>query len=223
VPNRTRIKICGVGRVEDALVSARAGADAIGLVLHRAAARYVDPERAREILDALPPFVTPVGLFVDAPADEVKHTAAALGLRHVQLHGHEDPDCVAELRGLIVLKAIRVARESFRAELDVWRRAIASGQLSNLRGIVLETAANLPGGSGQANDWEFIRECQSQKLFDGLPAIIAAGGLTPETVGDVVRDLGPWAVDVSSGVEASKGIKSAERILAFIEAVRAAE
>ncbi|HWE05034.1 MAG TPA: phosphoribosylanthranilate isomerase [Tepidisphaeraceae bacterium] len=219
----TRVKICGVGRVEDALAAARAGADAIGLVLHRASARYVDAGRARAIIDALPPFVTPVGLFVGAPAYEVKQTAAALGLRHVQLHGDEDADCVGQLRDLVVIKAIRVARESFRPELNAWRAAIAAKKLSNLRGIVLETAASLPGGTGLANDWAFLRECQEQGMFEDMPAIIAAGGLAPETVGAVIGDLHPWAVDVSSGVEIAKGIKSVERILAFVEAVRAAK
>jgi phosphoribosylanthranilate isomerase len=215
---RTRVKICGVCRVEDALVASQSGADAIGLVLHKPAARNVPLERAREILAALPPFVTPVGLFVDAPAAEVREVADLLGLRHVQLHGDEDADCIAELKEFVVIKAVRVDRGTFRDEMNSWRKAIADG-LKNLRGIVLETAASAPGGTGIANDWEFVRECQAAGLFDGTPPLIAAGGLTPENVAAVVREIRPWAVDVSSGVEARKGIKSREKIVAFVEEV----
>ena len=217
---RTRIKICGVGRVEDALAAARAGADAIGIVLHKPAARFVPLKRAREILAALPPFVTPVGLFVDAPAAEVHATAGLLGLRHVQLHGHEDANCISDLKEFVVIKAVRVDRTTFRDEIDAWRQAVRDG-LKNLRGIVLETAASAPGGTGLANDWDFVRQCAAEGLFDGVPPLIAAGGLTPLNVAAVIRDIRPWAVDVSSGVEAAKGIKSEEQILAFVRAVGA--
>jgi len=217
---RTRIKICGVGRVEDALAAAEAGADAVGLVLHKASPRCVSAERAREIIRALPAFVTPVALFVDSSPDEILAAAAALGVRHVQLHGHEDADCINALRNLVVLKAVRVDRKTFASELAQLRDSIKRHDLTHLRGIVLETPSAAPGGTGLANDWQFVRECQAQGLFVGLPPIIAAGGLTPETVGPVVRDIQPWAVDVSSGVEISKGIKSRERIIEFARAVR---
>lgn len=220
---RTRIKICGITRVEDAVAAASAGADAIGMVFYEKARRCISVERAREILAALPPFVTPVGLFVDAPADEVKRTAGALGLRHVQLHGHEDADCVERLAGLSIIKAIRVSPETFQADLDQWREQIARRRLTHLRGLVLETASSVPGGSGVANDWQAVRAAQRQQAFEALPPIIAAGGLTPDNVPAVVRDLRPWAVDVSSGVEASFGCKSAAKIRAFVDAVRSAD
>jgi phosphoribosylanthranilate isomerase len=219
---RTRIKICGVTRVEDAVAAARAGADAVGMVFYKPAPRCITEERAWEILAALPPFVTPVGLFVDAPVQEVSHTARDLRLRHIQLHGHEDAATLRALDGFTILKAVRVARETFRAELDGWRREIARGGLTHLRGLVLETAGS-QGGTGTANDWEFVKTCQAEGAFDGLPPIIAAGGLSPQNVAAVVRDLRPWAVDVSSGVEASKGVKSPEKIAAFAEAVNAAK
>src|ERR1700694_2830488 len=95
---RTRVKICGIMRVEDAVAAARAGADAIGMVFYSSARRWIAAERAREVLAELPPFVTPVGLFVDSPAEEIRKTAAALGLRHVQLHGNESAACVQSLR-----------------------------------------------------------------------------------------------------------------------------
>lgn len=214
----TRIKICGIGSVEDALAAACAGADAIGLVFHKPAPRYVTVERAREILGVLPPFVTPVGLFVDAPPNEVRDTAGSLGLRHVQLHGHEDESCIGALREFVVLKSVRVDRRTFRGETIAWRQAIQHG-LTNLRGIVLETAASAPGGTGLVNDWQFLRECQAQGLLAGLPPLIAAGGLTPQNVAEVIRDLHPWAVDVSSGVERARGIKSQEQMEAFVKAV----
>ena len=216
---RTRIKICGITRVEDALAAARAGADAIGMVFHAPAPRKVTLQRAGEILAALPPFVTPVGLFVDASAATIRETAQALGLRHLQLHGHEDAATVESLRNFVLLKAIRVSHDTFRAELNHWRDAIAQYGLSHLKGLVLETATAAPGGTGIANDWTFIKQCQQEGLFEGLPPMIAAGGLTPTTVAAVIRALQPWAVDVSSGVEVSRGIKSEAKILEFMEAV----
>jgi len=221
---RTRIKICGVCRAEDAALAVRAGADAIGMVFHPASPRNVSVEAAREILAALPPFVTPVGLFVDASVDLVLGTAGALGLRHVQLHGHEAPDQVKALQPLTVVKAIRVERDRFGRTLSDWREAIRSLGLSNLAGFVLETAGTgQPGGTGVANDWETVRAAQAAGGFDGLPAIIAAGGLTPETVAAVMREVRPYAVDVSSGVEETRGCKSASRVETFIRAVREAD
>jgi phosphoribosylanthranilate isomerase len=219
---RTRVKICGVGYVEDAQAAARAGADAIGMVFHPAAKRNVSVDRAREILAALPPFVTPVGLFVDAEAERVREVARALGLRHLQLHGHEPPALVAELREFTILKAIRVDPATFGGELESWRRAIRDLKLTHLQGFVLETAGTL-GGTGQSNDWETIERHRQRGDFIGLPCLIGAGGLTPESVGNVVRRIRPWAVDVSSGVEGSPGKKSAEKIEAFVREVRSAE
>src|SRR5947209_8423263 len=156
VRQRTRIKICGVMRVEDALAAARAGADAIGMVFYKSAPRCITVERAREILAALPAFVTPVGLFVDAPVPEIRSVTDALRLRYVQLHGAESPVVAAELVGHIALKAVKVDRMTFAGDLDVWRKAVGSGQVTNLRGLVLETATKSAGGSGVENDWEYI-------------------------------------------------------------------
>ena len=221
---RTRIKICGVTRVEDALVAARAGADAVGLVFHASAPRFVPVERVKEILAALPPFVTPVGIFVDADPREILDLATQLRLRTVQLSGREPPDMIAELRGLSVIKAVRVSPATFATELSRWREQIDMLELKNVRGIVLETAGTKqPGGTGVANNWAAIRKHQDAGDFDGLPPLIVAGGLTPQTVADVVRQLGPWAVDVSSGVESKLGIKSRQKIEDFVDAVRSVE
>ena len=215
---RTRIKICGIGHVDDALAAARAGADAIGMVFHPPAPRNVTPQRAAEILAALPPFVTPVGLFVDLPAGRVLDAARSLNIRHIQLHGNETPEQVASLRDFTVIKALRVDPATFGAELDMWREAIPRLQLTHLQGFVLETPGTL-GGSGQPNNWDIIALHRKRGDFIGLPHLIAAGGLNPENVADVIRVVRPWAVDVSSGVEASQGKKSAEKIESFVRAV----
>ena len=222
--HRTRIKICGVCHPEDALLAARFGADAIGMVFHPPASRNISVERAREILATLPPFVTPVGLFVDQPAEHVIRTAREIGLRHVQLHGDETPETVAAVAPLIVIKAIKVERGRFGETLSFWRSAIRDERVTNLAGFVLETAGTgKPGGTGVANDWETVIAAQRAGAFEGLPPIIAAGGLRPETVGEIVRTVRPYAVDVSSGVEESLGKKSDAKIRAFVEAVRRAE
>jgi phosphoribosylanthranilate isomerase len=224
VTHRTRIKICGVCRPEDAVLAARAGADAIGIVFHEPSRRNVSLPRAREILAALPPFVSPVGLFVDAEFDTVVDTADELGLRYVQLHGAEEPEYVDGLKPLTVIKAVRVSREDMIDELDAWREMNDCLHLTNLAGFVLETAGTAaPGGTGVANDWEAVRDAQRAGAFNRLPPIIAAGGLRHETVGDVVRTVRPFAVDVSSGVEEALGVKSEAKVRAFVDAVRAAD
>jgi phosphoribosylanthranilate isomerase len=217
---RTRIKICGITRREDAQAAARAGADAIGMVFYPAARRCIPIDRARQILHTLPAFVTPVGLFVDQDVDEVRRIAGSLHLRHVQLHGRESAEDVAALREFTIVKAIRAARETLRAELDLWRENMESLDLCNLQGFVLETpSTTAPGGTGVENDWTAVADVQRAGAFEGLPPIIAAGGLRPDNVADVVRLLHPYAVDVSSGVESAFGEKSPEKIEAFIEQV----
>jgi phosphoribosylanthranilate isomerase len=217
---RTRIKICGLCRPQDARLAADAGADAVGLVFCPASPRNVSIEQAREILAQVPPFVTPVGLFVDAPVDQILATAQTLGLGCIQLHGQESPTTVAALKPLTILKALPVERATFPAVLQSWKQSIAAGHLENLKGLLLETASVKPGGSGIPNDWETIASTQSAGLFNDLPPIIAAGGLTPGTVAQVVRTLRPWAVDVSSGVEEAMRQKSPKKIADFIAAVR---
>ena len=201
------------------MAAVRAGADAIGMVFYKPAPRCVTIERAREIMAVLPPFVTPVGLFVDADVTEMRDTIESLGLRHVQLHGHETPETVAALHDRIVLKAVRVSTETLAAELEAWRRAISKYALHNLRGFVLETAGKGVGGTGIENDWAMIARLQRERAFDGLPPIIAAGGLRPGNVAGVIHELRPWAVDVSSGVEETPGRKSMEKMDAFVSAV----
>jgi phosphoribosylanthranilate isomerase len=219
---RTRIKICGITSAQDALAAAKAGADAIGMIFYKPAPRCISVETAREILEVLPPFVTPVGLFVDAGVAEIRETVEALGLRHVQLHGHEPPEIVAGLKDRIVLKALRVTA-NLSAEILSWGTAITEQQLYHLRGFVLETAGKGVGGMGVENDWDAIAKSLGSCGVEEGPSIIVAGGLRPENVGRVVRDLRPWAVDVSSGVEGSPGRKSVEKMEAFVREVRGAD
>jgi len=222
--HRTRIKFCGMMRPRDAAEAARAGVDAIGLVFYPAAARRVSVDQAKQIIAALPPFVTPVGLFVDAPPDEIRDVSKHLNLRHVQLHGDESPAVVEALPNVTVIKAIRVSRDGLDQTLSTWRAAIHELKLNHLAALLMETARTAaPGGTGVENDWAAIAAAQQRGAFDGLPPLIAAGGLTPENVGDVVRRLRPWAVDVSSGVESSRGVKSLEKMTSFMAAVREAD
>ncbi len=200
-----RIKICGITRVEDARACAALGADAIGLVFHAASPRAVNLEQARAILAALPPFVTSVGLFVDTAAHEVRALLDVLPLDLLQFHGAETPDYCRSF-GRPYLKAV-----AMKPDLDLLQYA---SQFAEAKGLLLDShAPGVAGGSGQTFDWERVPADLN------LP-IVLAGGLNPENVAAAVRKVKPVAVDVSSGVEASKGIKDAAKIAAFIQGVR---
>lgn len=199
-----RSKICGITRIEDALAAVEAGADAIGLVFYAKSPRAVSIEQAAAILQALPPFVTTVGLFVDMPRDELQQLLQRLPLDLLQFHGDESPaDC--EGHGRPYIKALRVhPGESVSA---------AMAPYSGARGILLDTfVEGVPGGTGASFDWSLVPENA------GKP-IILAGGLDAGNVAVAIRQVRPYAVDVSGGVEASKGIKDAGKIRAFIQAV----
>lgn len=200
-------------RVEDAVAAAECGADAIGMVLSGKSPRVLTRDVARQIMNALPPFVTPVGLFVNSPIDFIREITADLHLRHVQLYGTETPDAVAALRGLTVIKAVLVHRDHLAADVRLW------SNVPNVKGILLEThSASGAGGTGIENDWSAIRDYQSQ-YHPAIP-LIAAGGLKPENVAEVVRTIRPWAVDVSSGIESAVGVKSRDKMAAFVKAVQ---
>lgn len=222
--HRTRIKICGITHPGDAAAAARAGVDAIGIVFHPPAKRNVAVVDARRIIAAVPPFVTTVGLFVDTPPGEVVRLATTLGLGAIQLHGHEPHGDVQAIAPLPVLKAIRTERATLGAVLQIWRSATDVHGLGNLVGLVMESPGSA-GGSGVENDWATLRDARAGGAFDGLPPVIAAGGLRPENVGQVIREVRPWAVDVSTGVEdgPTAGRKSPELIAAFVHEVRATD
>ncbi|ERH48641.1 N-(5'-phosphoribosyl)anthranilate isomerase [Ectopseudomonas chengduensis] len=200
-----RSKICGITRIEDALAAVEAGADAIGLVFYGKSPRAVSIEQAAAILQALPPFVTSVGLFVDMPRDELQQLLQLLPLDLLQFHGDESPaDC--EGYGRPYIKALRV-----RPGEDV---AAAMAPYAGARGILLDTfVEGVPGGTGASFDWSLVPE-------NAAKPIILAGGLDAGNVATAIRQVRPYAVDVSGGVEASKGIKDAGKIRAFVRAVR---
>jgi phosphoribosylanthranilate isomerase len=202
-----RSKICGITRVEDALVAAEAGADAIGLVFYAKSPRAVTVAQARTIIDALPPFVTTVGLFVDADRDELRRILDVLPLDLLQFHGDETA-AACEALGRPYLKALRVRPgDDIGARIEPYASAA---------GILLDTyVPGVPGGTGEAFDWSLVPAGLAKP-------IILAGGLGPDNVASAIARVRPYGVDVSGGVEASKGIKDAEKVRAFLRAVRAA-
>lgn len=201
-----RSKICGITRLEDALAAVAAGADAIGLVFYARSPRAVSVQQAQAILAGLPPFVTTVGLFVDMPQNEIEAVLAAVPLDLLQFHGNEcAADCDALARPYI--KALRV-----RAEDDV---AALVDAYPGARAVLLDTYVDgVPGGTGQAFDWALVPTVLSKP-------VILAGGLTADNVAAAITQVRPYAVDVSGGVEASKGIKDAAKVKDFVRAVRA--
>jgi phosphoribosylanthranilate isomerase len=195
-----RVKICGITNVEDALLAAEAGADAIGLVFYDKSPRVVTPERAAAIVSALPPFVQAVGLFVNADIDVVNATAEQCRLDLVQLHGDESPEfCAQSVRR--VIKAFRVRDAASLDHLNDYRVA----------GFLLDAWSPLAhGGTGVTFNWELARDAGR------FGPIILAGGLTPDNVRSAIETVAPFAVDVSSGVESAPGRKDPDKVRAFI-------
>jgi len=200
-----RSKICGITRVEDALAAVDAGADAIGLVFYAKSPRAVTVPQAQAILAALPPFVTTVGLFVDCQRSELNAILDAVPLDLLQFHGDESPAACEGFRRPYI-KALRVKPGD-----DIAARI---GLYGSAAGVLLDTfVPGVPGGTGEAFDWSLVPQGLS------VP-IILAGGLTPENVRAAIEQVRPYAVDVSGGVEASKGLKDSDKIHAFVRAVR---
>ena len=207
LPQRTRIKICGFTREADVDVAVQAGADAIGFVLYDKSPRAVNIARAAELARHLPPFVTPVCLFVNAAPAFIAEAVAALPTALLQFHGDETPEqCAAA--GRPFLRAARMAPDF--ALLDFAR------DYARATGLLLDADVQGYGGGGKVFDWSLIPHDVS------LPVVLS-GGLNPANVTDGVLLVRPWAVDVSSGVEASKGVKDADAMRRFCEAVREAD
>ena len=204
----TAVKICGITRLEDALAAIRAGAHAIGFVFYRPSPRYIAPVAAGAILCALPPFITTVGLFVDAAEDEVRDVLAQAPVQLLQFHGAETPEYCRRF-GRPYMKAVRMS-----PDVDLLQYA---RDYHDAKALLLDAyVEGLHGGSGVSFDWGRVPE--------RLPLpVIVSGGLTVENVADAVRRIRPCAVDVSSGVESAKGIKDAAKIAAFIAGVRNAD
>lgn len=204
----TAVKICGITRLEDALTAARCGAHAIGFVFHLPSPRYVPPEKAGAIIRALPPFVTTVALFVDAQPQQVREALSQAPVNLLQFHGAETPEYCRQF-GLPYMKAVRV-----RTGVDLLQYA---SDYQDAKALLLDAFVDgVHGGTGAIFDWDLIPQ--------GLPLpVVLSGGLNSANVTGAIRKVRPWAVDVSSGVEAGKGIKDAAKIAAFISGVRNAD
>jgi len=204
---RTRIKICGVSRPEDVAAAVDAGADAIGLVFHPGSPRYLTLAQAEVLAKALPPYVTPVGLFVNAEPATIAAAVAAIPALVLQFHGDETPaQCAAA--GRPYLKAARMA-----PGFDLLDFAHRFGEA---QGLLLDAHVEAFGGSGKVFDWSLVPR--------GVPhRLVLSGGLHAGNVGSGILELRPWAVDVSSGVESARGVKDAAAIHAFCDAVREAD
>jgi phosphoribosylanthranilate isomerase len=201
---RTRVKICGITNVKDALCAVKYGADAIGLVFYKDSPRYVSFEVASAILEALPPFVSVVGLFVNSKKSEINAILARVKLDVLQFHGDETmAEC--EQYYLPYLKAIRVKASSNLLQY--------CAEFTSAKALLLDAYSEAAfGGTGQVFDWKLIPSNLPKK-------IILAGGLTSENVGEAILQVRPYAVDVSGGVELSKGLKSEAKIATFMSAV----
>lgn len=205
---RTRVKICGITSVSDGLAAARHGADAIGLIFYPPSPRLVTLERAREIAASLPAFVARVAVFVNPAAADVDAVIRACRPDLLQFHGEEAADFCRSF-GVPYLRALRV-----RPGVDLLESLSPFGDAA---GWLLDAyRQELYGGTGEAFDWELIPRELARPL-------ILSGGLDVENLGAAIRRVRPWAVDVSSGVEAAKGVKDERRIAAFMEAVRSAD
>lgn len=206
-----RVKICGITNIEDAMAAVSAGADALGFIFYPKSPRYITPEDAGEITSKLPPFVVPVGVFVDEPEDMVVEHAIVAGVPVVQLHGDESPDSCTSLTafGLRVIKAARVRSME---DIEALRRYDADAYLLDAY------LPDCPGGTGVTCDWAIALEAKTV-----LDPVILAGGLTPDNVSRAISTVRPYAVDVSSGVESGPGRKDHDKIRAFIKNARHAK
>ncbi len=205
---RTRIKICGITRAEDAWAAIQAGADALGFVFYPPSPRCVEVGAAASIIRSLPPFVTTVALFVNADRETIAGVLEETGIDLIQFHGNECPDYCAE-HGRPWIKAVRMKDD---VDLDKLARDYADA-----RALLLDAyRPGVPGGTGEAFDWGRIPAELAGR-------IVLAGGLTPDNVAEAVRQVRPYAVDVSGGVEAEKGIKDADKIKRFIRGVQLGE
>ena len=201
----TRIKICGITREQDVLAVAHSGADALGLVFYEKSPRHVSVQQAAKLVHAVPPFITAVGLFVNPPVDYVRDVLAQVSLDVLQFHGEEAPSFCAQF-GKPYLKAIRV-----KPGVDLIQCA---ARYASAQGLLLDAyIEGTHGGTGASFDWALIP--------GNLPLpVVLSGGLHAGNVAEAIRQVRPYAVDVSSGVEANKGIKDAAKIAAFIDEVK---
>lgn len=199
------IKICGITHPDDALLSEKSGASAVGFIFYPPSPRYVEPAHAGLISDALGPFIARVGVFVDEDPVRVMETVKTAHLTAVQLHGSESPEYVKSLKGVQRIKSFRVGKD-FDPEV-----------LSRYDGVtfLLDTYDESGyGGTGKTFDWDCAIACKR------YGRIILAGGLNKDTIGNAIRTVGPWGVDVSSGVEDRPGKKDPDKLKAFFDSIK---
>lgn len=204
---RTRVKFCGFTREEDVQQAVSLGADALGFVLYDKSPRYVTPERVAQLCVGVPALVSTVALFVNADVAQIQAVLQKAPIRFVQLHGDESFEFALHLQqslNISVIKAVRVNAQTDWAQITQY--------LGRLSGILLDSDSVGYGGSGHGFDWNDIPEHLRSH-------IILSGGLTVDSVGDAIQHIHPYAVDVSSGIELSKGVKSAEKMHAFMHRV----
>ena len=201
-----RVKICGITRQEDALAAARAGADAIGLHFYKKSVRYVTPEQAMLITKQLPPFLSVVGVFVNAEREEILRTAELCRLDYIQLHGNETPEAFINLPA----RSIKTVRVGSVEDLCGVERYPVDALLLDAK------IGDQYGGTGQCFDWSLLNG-----LTTSMPLILA-GGLRPDNIAEAVKATNPQAVDVSSGVESAPAIKSYDKMRRFIQNARRA-
>ncbi len=200
-----RVKICGITNLEDALLAADLGANALGFIFYAKSPRSVAPAAAREIIRQLPPFIVTVGVFVNEEAAVVLDLAARVGLDWVQPHGAETPEYCRSL-GRRVMKAFRIQDEESLKDLQAYRGAVQAFLLDTYK-------KGQVGGTGETFDWELARQAQS------YGPIVLAGGLTPANVAQAIAIAQPQAVEVASGVESAPGKKDPEKLRAFFRAI----
>jgi phosphoribosylanthranilate isomerase len=211
---RTRVKICGLTREQDVDAVVAAGADAVGFVLYEKSPRHVTPQRAAELAKRLPPFMTPVLLVVNASLAEIQAACALIPNATLQFHGDETPQqCLAAAGTRPFLRAARIPLGEGGRGFDLVKYA---QEYSAAQAILLDAHVEGFGGGGKSFEWSLLPPSVSSHL-------VLSGGLTPANVTDGILTVRPWAVDVSSGVEVSKGIKDAGKIQSFVAAVRAAD
>jgi phosphoribosylanthranilate isomerase len=200
-----RIKICGITNLEDALLAAELGADALGFIFYSKSPRYVAPDSAREIITHLPPFVVTVGVFVDEATAVVRDLAAQIGLDWIQAHGQESPDYCRSL-GRRVIKGFRMKDASSLKDLEPFQGAVQAFLLDTYK-------KGQVGGTGESFDWRLAWEAKK------YGQIILAGGLTPDNVAQAIKVAQSQAVDTASGTEAAPGKKDPEKLRAFFAAI----
>jgi phosphoribosylanthranilate isomerase len=215
---RTRLKICGITREQDLQAAVDAGADAVGFVFYPKSPRYVTPEQAGRLCAALPPFVSSVALFVNPALDDVRAVLARAPVALIQFHGDETAEQCAAIAGAVQRPFVR----AYRVKPDTPPSALLECELAYraasplFSGLLLDTWVDAYGGAGKVFDWSLIPK-------ELAPRVVLSGGLSVHNVTGAVAQVRPFAVDISSGVEAAKGIKDARKIAAFIDAVRAGD